>query len=755
MVSLRHKSPSMSNRAQAATAEMVRRSAGGGQRLTLDTLLHHIAENPGSVAGSAGPTDYNTLKRMWVSMCAQLSSQMAAAKGTNIPTFGVVSLQRFANDRGTWGEKVDLIPTFTLHPTFTASFGTTTEQTKRAANVSSVVTAPLNLAVLAMKSGVSKATCSDMLKDIFRKVGEVAKMGANFCVDLGVCRVTFRHNQAKAMWNDQFASYLGRLTSTYNSGTTQEPDGRWGEAAIQKSITLGKEDEQAAYIDEIERNTPQIPDADPAPGGPCDSEVTSAAQTPSHVHKVRPMSAGATRRLPESDAADVVSRSVLPPHARRPMSASATRRTKREEEAAMLPDRRAVPLSYAADAAADAAAPSAATSLSKNMLLQNDAKDMSQLRSHLYDAISQARAQEESRTPSLSNYSAMMNAPPMRNEKYQNRLRNKRKFKRMRNKAYSDAWEEQQRQKREQVRMEREKDRRLLEITRMREAKEQLATEQAEDSRRKVARHVQDENKRLTNRKQRHDGKIAAQCDYWGTEEAPPPKPTLAEVREEIAEHKARKARDKEEEALEETRLLERQQQLWDMEQTAERKKRLDEKVAMLEEYEKSKRLRGNRKLPGSTAHQPTHTISVNESEGDFGGNYFFKGRTIEGLLNDERAERDERRNAALKVQQANQRTVADHDSQRRAQRGMLATAERRNHDRAIFRALQLDSEEESGRRAQRHALKDAWDQQVKARSAARREERDDRLKASTLHAWRNESSDEEYDDFHSTRKHC
>ena len=174
----------------AATKELVKSSTQSARlpsHVTIDSVLKLVAENPG-----ASCLSYFTLKRIWVALCSYISDQLLKVKGVTVPGFAALSFRKIKVNRGNWGEKLELLPTFTLLPNFCAAFSLSTSRGVSLAASGTVAGSSANISAIAIKAGVAKDACNNALKDICRKFGDIAAKGGNFTVDFGVARLSFR-----------------------------------------------------------------------------------------------------------------------------------------------------------------------------------------------------------------------------------------------------------------------------------------------------------------------------------------------------------------------------------------------------------------------------------------------------------------------------------------------------------------------------------------------------------------------------------
>ena len=187
---------------------------GGGGPATIDSILRLVGDNPGSTT-----CGYFTLKRIWVALSACVSDTMLKAKGVCIPGFATLSFRKVTAFRGNWGMKLELHPSFHLHPLFSRTYDVSTGggSSLAAAAAGSVSSAQLNTSAMAIKAGVSKDACVNALKDVWRRLGDVAYRGGAVSVDLGVARVAIRGGRCDVAWNASFLAQMDRYCANLNN----------------------------------------------------------------------------------------------------------------------------------------------------------------------------------------------------------------------------------------------------------------------------------------------------------------------------------------------------------------------------------------------------------------------------------------------------------------------------------------------------------------------------------------------------------
>eukprot|EP01064_Diplonema_japonicum_P014869 TRINITY_DN2254_c0_g2_i1.p3 TRINITY_DN2254_c0_g2~~TRINITY_DN2254_c0_g2_i1.p3 ORF type:complete len:231 (+),score=74.78 TRINITY_DN2254_c0_g2_i1:1410-2102(+) len=203
------------------------------------------------------------------------------------------------------------------------------------------------------------------------------------------------------------------------------------------------------------------------------------------------------------------------------------------------------------------------------------------------------------------------------------------------------------------------------------------------------------------------------------------------------------KVREKRETNKMELERLKEQQTVWEEEERQEKEQRRGDQQAMLQAYREYK-MQDPEKVTSSKQ------LSLNTS-----GNFFFKSGSITELMGQEQQERQARREAALVVQRENQSLVERKRSNKRVTQSLKRTTDKKRFDKSVRKSMEMDRKDEEEKRSVRMQLRETWDRQVQEKKGVHQKEVDERRqKAATLHAWRNESSDEEYLDFADARKH-
>ena len=193
-------------------------------------LIHNHTNKLNKKTGSATSSSHDTLKRIWIGTCSVITETLSRTKGVSMPGFGVFTLQKKKHNRGNWGDKMELVASFCLLPSFCQNYGLHSSNSLQSSNLGAVATVPLNTVLIAMKAGVGKDECGSALKDIYRKFGELASKGATFSVDFGVARVVFHAHRYDVHWNQAFLQRLDSHCKGFNSrairGTSKRSNSR-------------------------------------------------------------------------------------------------------------------------------------------------------------------------------------------------------------------------------------------------------------------------------------------------------------------------------------------------------------------------------------------------------------------------------------------------------------------------------------------------------------------------------------------------
>ena len=340
----------------------------------------------------------------------------------------------------------------------------------------------------------------------------------------------------------------------------------------------------------------------------------------------------------------------------------------------------------------------------------------------------------------------------MANQKYANRLRNKAAYRRMRNKAYVVAWEEQKRARVQQLRIEKENDARRMLIAREQEEVQKQRTADESRDRKVVAKRVQADN--LTTCKRQHRPEAPPVGDtYWGRFEHISPHRTGDRIREKIEALQSQKRDRAQANREEDLKAFELKSAQWQEEERCEKEKKLRDRSALQSEYQayvKSKETRAAACSPHVRLQYSRNPASIarDRDDTDHSGNFFFKSRTAQQMAEDERHERNTRRTAAVEVQRENQLMVEQGNKKKKLNNGLKKYSDKRHIDRSIKIEMEMEDDDHLVLRKQQKELRKIWDGQIQEKKSNKVAERERERNVATMHAWRNESSDEEYDDF-------
>ncbi|KAJ9471063.1 hypothetical protein DIPPA_09700 [Diplonema papillatum] len=699
MVAIDYRPSSVSHEALRETQELVSHSQGPRAprpaspvptgNVTVDVLLKLIARNPGSSVGG-----YNVLRKVWVAVGAHISETLCKGRGVCIPGFAAFSVQKSQLDRGTWGEKLRLVPSFVLLPSFCQNFSVRSPHSVKASHFSSAATPPLNVVNISIKAGVTKDVASSAIKDVWRKVGEVAARGATFHIDFGCAKVCFQGNLCEVHWNASLLASLDKLCNKTNCRALRSAANHVENSLSVKSVPSRQYESSSLLPSDVQLQR----------GEEFGTAYTGLASPA--ASRRRP---GAARHQGEAARRH-----------RQPARGGHAAHWEQGREGPVAGNNRdADPAleSYTVDRAADV-------------------KAMSSVRSHLHDALQQSQDFDDDHAdderPNTAGVSLMspgaQTTTSAYNEKWVSRLRNKAVYKRLRNKAYAAAWEDQRHAKAVIESKERDRDRQRMERVQSRSRAEDEALDREEEERRKIAKSVQQANLHASAPRKRRaipEGELY----YWGNEETRTESVNLAREMRLLDEKQQKKAAEKEANDRAEREALEERRRAWEAEEQEDRERQRVRQAQMRGVYHEHLRKKNEKPKEESI------------------GNFFFKSATPQDMLADEKLERRLQREAALEVQRENLKTVERMAEHKKMAAGLSQLAERRHQGKSMEKSFsQLDKTDDE-KKAEAALMRKAWDAQMDERRRMRQKEDAERKKTRILHCWRNESSDEEYDD--------
>ena len=184
--------------------------------LTIDNVLQMVAMRPGSSRG----VDYEVLKLVWSTLCEYVESQLLCRKGVLIPGFAHILLKFIASEALLWGTKTVLVPTLIFLPCYVSQFCLGPSKQKAPAQQGGV-SVILNYCYVATMAGVGKDVVNNSLKDIHRKIGELAYRGNRLSIDFGFSKVLFSGRKYRVVWNTSFTNKVEEMTKKINNKQIQ------------------------------------------------------------------------------------------------------------------------------------------------------------------------------------------------------------------------------------------------------------------------------------------------------------------------------------------------------------------------------------------------------------------------------------------------------------------------------------------------------------------------------------------------------
>ena len=186
-------------------------------KVTIDTVIRTIAARPGSSEG----VTYEVMKHVWTTLCDYIETKLLNNRGVVFPNFVRVVLKRVTSDSLLWGTRTVFVPTLTFHQSFVERF-LLESQRQRAPATKVDTTVLVNYCSIATSSGMSKDVVINTLKDVTRRIGEMANRGIRFSVDFGFCRVLFSGRKYVVQWNTAFTEKVDEMGRDINNTHMKE-----------------------------------------------------------------------------------------------------------------------------------------------------------------------------------------------------------------------------------------------------------------------------------------------------------------------------------------------------------------------------------------------------------------------------------------------------------------------------------------------------------------------------------------------------
>ena len=199
-------------RPSEAAEDAVRRERQPRAKVTIDTMIQMTAARPGSSEG----VTCEVLKLIWTTFCSYIEQQLLQKRGVVVPGFAHVVLNFIVSDAGLWGQRAVLVPVLSFLPAFVEKYGLESVRQKVPTTRGGVLVL-VNYSHVATAAGVSRDVVVNSLKDITRRIGELATRNVRFTVDFGFCKGLFHGRRYVVKWNTLFTTQVGALSDSLNN----------------------------------------------------------------------------------------------------------------------------------------------------------------------------------------------------------------------------------------------------------------------------------------------------------------------------------------------------------------------------------------------------------------------------------------------------------------------------------------------------------------------------------------------------------
>eukprot|EP00755_Sulcionema_specki_P016556 Sspe_Gene.10447::Locus_3492_Transcript_1_1_Confidence_1.000_Length_3412::g.10447::m.10447 len=678
---------------------------------SIDTVLRRVADRPGTSSG----VSYDALKCVWSTMCQYLEGQLLAKRGIAIPHFATVTLRTVATGTPLWGDRTQLIPTFTLLAQFTQQFGIDSSLARQpAAHHCRIPTIILNTCLLATMTGLPKDIIVNSIKDAVRKIGELASSGSRMTIDFGFCKLLFDQRRYAVHWNLLFLEKVQSLFSNVAHRQLQMATRTPTLAGHAGVYAAGSTDVSDLTVDATKVQVLR--------------DMLRMKHSQPH-HKAKPPSEPATSplRIERSSTPQVPQVPRYPTTARAvtPSQTNLVARTHTLEHSAPRP--RPPSRTPIRDPPAEQERPLSAR-LPRDLSDRTPTPTPPSLTPRPPSAT--ASVPEEAH---LADFSRL--------GEYQRRKHMKLWFRRSRNKAFKDAWDAQMKLKTDKKEEEALSEQKKVEILKQWVQEEEVREKAECRETRKHALKMQELNLRLAEERQKEKHTKAVEGKWQGDiftarVDLRPVPPDLDFLKKQIDEKERKKKEEREAEKKYSSEVNEQLSQAWKEMDQREREAQRAHQQKVREDYEKY--LQQTAGVQGSFARK--RAAASCEPSGDF----FFNATSPDELVDQEIEDQRRARTRAKLVQEANASIVRERNELRKK---ALKDRKREGHrlQKRVAKQEQRSSRKDHERKVkEQKELKDIWEKQISDKAKAKEEERRisrgwvDRL------LWSNESSDEE-----------
>ena len=183
----------------------------------LERVFTHVANSPVVPGQVITKVD---LRRVWRAISVNILDTLHRTRGLQIPSFGTFTLyKKEVRDHSTWGSRTTHELFFYLDPTYEATYHIQANEATASANrgrlTFAVPTTKLSTAALQEKVGLSRTLIANILKDIFRFVGEAVYKGQSFSLEFpGVSTVHLRATKCKVVFAEGLIGQIAQSDRT-------------------------------------------------------------------------------------------------------------------------------------------------------------------------------------------------------------------------------------------------------------------------------------------------------------------------------------------------------------------------------------------------------------------------------------------------------------------------------------------------------------------------------------------------------------
>eukprot|EP01012_Entosiphon_sulcatum_P002612 TRINITY_DN1056_c0_g1_i1.p1 TRINITY_DN1056_c0_g1~~TRINITY_DN1056_c0_g1_i1.p1 ORF type:complete len:703 (+),score=188.78 TRINITY_DN1056_c0_g1_i1:160-2268(+) len=700
---------------------------------TIGTIIQDIADRPGNAVG----IDAATLSGVWRSLCQFIEGMLGSKKGVSIPQFGQFTFRQQDVDAGTWGVKQSLVPVFYFLPAFCSLHGLSSLDQFKPPHAGLVNDVLLNIVSLAISANTTKDVVGNALKDLTRRIGELAGTGASVTLDFGFCRIMVRQRKYSVSWTPSFLTRVAELDNMANHASLKTSvqaklvASNTNRGAVAKR---GLAEADARGLDELRDELNRQLQA-PAPG----PQEVRRTHTAGLVRQA--LNRPARNRLQQQRAARTAFDGEVSESSpvRRPQSA----KTPYYHDTAGSTPPRSAP---GGSLYGDFEAPPTPVVTRPNTIIRvaprggplqppQTPQYPPTYGNSTYSATNMNTTQFSS---AGDDYGAMPNSEEDLSgpqNAYRRRQRAKLRHRMQRKKAYHESWQMQAEERRKRQEEQKEEERQIMQNYHTWATEQMRKEHEKQLDLKRQARQFSRENEAVANSGVRSTPPAAHPMgDIFG--HVTPPKSTAPDIqflRRQMEEKRKLKQEERLKEKAYENRLAEREVQTWREMQEKERERKTEMQRKAAEAYEQQLREQSGAVLPGRY-----------DDAQDYGGNFFFKDKSLDELRADETYERVERRQRLREMAKRNMEQDNQQKDLSRAQRDKQLEEDRRKADLAVRTALEQEEQNRLAARDRKAQMKRTWDKQVDEKKSLQQTQRmyDSSFQERVM--FKNESSEED-----------